>query len=170
MSISTQTISNDQVQKLAMVVTQQMTQHHHCHEMYINSHQTPQPGIPTACIMLITNWAKKVKKKAIKLKELSVLSKEKNHISNTESVNNNSNVENRDRWITWKYSHHANNPCQHNVQGVPVTAPKAQEVKRYIYYTHISNMFSNHCHTGAVITLNKMSWCGLQCLIKQEDK
>ena len=37
------------------------------------SYQTPQPGIPTAWMILMTNWAMKVKKKAMKLKELSVL-------------------------------------------------------------------------------------------------
>lgn len=36
-------------------------------------HHTPQPGMPTVWIMLITTWAMKTKKKAIKLKELSVL-------------------------------------------------------------------------------------------------
>lgn len=36
-------------------------------------YQTPQPGIPTAWMMLITSCAMKVKKKAMKLKELSVL-------------------------------------------------------------------------------------------------
>lgn len=36
-------------------------------------YHTPQPGMPTVWIMLITTWAMKTKKKAMKLKELSVL-------------------------------------------------------------------------------------------------
>lgn len=36
-------------------------------------YHTPQPGMPTVWMMLITTWAMKTKKKAIKLKELSVL-------------------------------------------------------------------------------------------------
>lgn len=41
-------------------------------------YHTPQPGIPIVWMMLITTWAMKTKKKAIKLKELSVLQGEKN--------------------------------------------------------------------------------------------
>lgn len=36
-------------------------------------YHTPQPGMPMVWMMLITTWAMKTKKKAIKLKELSVL-------------------------------------------------------------------------------------------------
>lgn len=44
-----------------------------------NSHpyHTPQPGMPTVWMMLITTWAMKTKKKAMKLKELSVLQGDK---------------------------------------------------------------------------------------------
>lgn len=38
-----------------------------------SSYHTPQPGMPTVWMILITTWAMKTKKKAMKLKELSVL-------------------------------------------------------------------------------------------------
>lgn len=45
---------------------------------YQSSYHTPQPGMPTVWIILITTWAMKTKKKAIKLNELSVLHGENN--------------------------------------------------------------------------------------------
>lgn len=41
-------------------------------------YHTPQPGMPTVWMILITTCAMKTKKKAIKLKELSVLHRENN--------------------------------------------------------------------------------------------
>lgn len=40
---------------------------------YKSPYHTPQPGMPTVWIILITTCAMKTKKKAMKLKELSVL-------------------------------------------------------------------------------------------------
>ena len=45
------------------------------------SYQTPQPGMPTAWMMLMTSWAMKVKKNAMKLKELSVLQQRRHLLS-----------------------------------------------------------------------------------------
>lgn len=41
----------------------------------LSSYHTPHPGMPTVWMILMTTWAMKTKKKAMKLKELSVLNR-----------------------------------------------------------------------------------------------